>query len=86
MIFQMNYHRIIMLVLFAGLLSTAMPAQDKQTFCVPVKTLERDSLAFDAGERMSFTLNYQWGALDSDVGTATVKLVLRPGCSTAFSR
>ena len=74
MIFQMNYHRIIMLVLFAGLLSTAMPAQDKQTFCVPVKTLERDSLAFDAGERMSFTLNYQWGALDSDVGTATVKL------------
>lgn len=42
--------------------------------CIPVKSLERDELAYQAGEVMKFTLHYKWGAINSDVGSATVRL------------
>ena len=45
-----------------------------RTGCIPVGSLAQDSLAFKAGERMSFVLHYQWGVINSDVGTATVSL------------
>jgi hypothetical protein len=44
------------------------------TACVPVRTLNPDSLAFTGGEKISFILHYQWGTINSDVGHATVKL------------
>lgn len=62
------------------LLLVALPvaAQEKTlsdaTSCIPVRTVSYDKLAFDAGEEMSFTLHYKWGAINSDVGTATVEL------------
>lgn len=40
--------------------------------CIPVRSLSEDSLAFAAGERLKFTMHYEWGTLDSDVGWATV--------------
>lgn len=46
----------------------------KGTACVPVKTVKEDKLAFQDGERMDFVLHYKWGAINSDVGTATVTL------------
>ena len=46
----------------------------KGTACVPVRTVKESELAFKAGERMDFTLHYRWGAINSDVGTATVRL------------
>ena len=46
----------------------------KGTSCVPVKTVKESELAFKAGERMDFMLHYKWGAINSDVGTATVSL------------
>lgn len=42
--------------------------------CVPVKDISRTGLAFQAGERMDFTMHYSWGMINSDVGSATVKL------------
>ena len=33
-----------------------------------------ESLAYDAGEKMSFAMHYRWGAINSDVGHATVEL------------
>ena len=45
-----------------------------RTGCIPVGSLAQDSLAFKAGEKMSFVLHYQWGVINSDVGTATVSL------------
>ena len=44
------------------------------TACIPVRTVNPDSLAFAAGEEASFILHYQWGSINSDVGYATVKL------------
>lgn len=44
------------------------------TACVPVMALSEEDLAFQGGERMSFTMHYQWGAVNSDVGHATVSL------------
>ena len=44
------------------------------TSCIPVRTVSYDKLAYDAGEEMSFVLHYKWGAINSDVGTATVAL------------
>ena len=46
----------------------------KGTSCVPVMTVTEDSLAFKAGEKMDFILRYRWGAVNTDVGTATVTL------------
>jgi hypothetical protein len=46
----------------------------KGTSCVPVRTTVEEDLAFHAGERMDFILHYKWGAINTDVGTATVTL------------
>lgn len=46
----------------------------KGTSCVPVRTVSESELAFKAGERMDFVLQYRWGAINTDVGTATVRL------------
>lgn len=44
------------------------------TSCVPVRTVSEDSLAFQAGEVMKFVLHYRWVGINTDVGTATVRL------------
>lgn len=44
------------------------------TSCIPVRTVRDAELAFGHGEEASFTLHYEWGAIDSDVGHATVRL------------
>ena len=44
------------------------------TSCVPIKDISRHGVAFQAGERMDFTMHYEWGVIDSDIGTATVTL------------
>ncbi len=46
----------------------------KGTSCVPVMAVTEDALAFKAGEKMDFILHYKWGAVNTDVGHATVKL------------
>lgn len=46
----------------------------KHTSCVPVRTVSEDGLAFQAGEQLGFVLRYRWGAINSEVGTATVRL------------
>ena len=60
--------------------STALHAQEnqvdahKKSSCIPVKTVAEKELAYQAGERLHFTLHYEWGAIRSDVATATVSL------------
>ena len=46
----------------------------KGTSCVPVMAVTEDALAFRAGEKMDFVLHYKWGAINTDVGYATVTL------------
>ena len=41
---------------------------------MPVKAVREADLAFRSGEKMSFVLHYRWGAINSDVGHATVSL------------
>jgi len=42
--------------------------------CIPVRNLSRENLAYQAGEHLKFTIHYRWGAINSDVGWATVDL------------
>ena len=43
--------------------------------CVPVMDIsDGDSLAYGAGEKFSFSIHYEWGAIDSDVGWANIVL------------
>ena len=74
----MNALLKIMILLCTCLAVSPLHAQEnsdlKGTSCVPVKTVREDELAFKAGERMHFVLHYRWGAINSDVGTATVRL------------
>lgn len=51
-----------------------VPDTPKTSACIPVRTVEEDELAYQAGERLHFTLRYEWGAIRSDVATATVTL------------
>ena len=58
--------------------SFAMRTQEdsvkNNTSCVPIKDISKHGVAFQAGERMEFTMHYKWGIIDSDIGTATVAL------------
>lgn len=49
-------------------------AQESSASCIPVKTTVDADLAFRHGEEATFVLNYEWGLVDSDVGSATVRL------------
>ena len=40
--------------------------------CIPTRPLS--DLAFGEGEHLKFTIHYSWGAINSDVGSATVDL------------
>lgn len=43
--------------------------------CVPVMDIsDGDSLAYKAGEKFSFSIHYEWGVIDSDVGWANIVL------------
>ena len=44
------------------------------TACIPVRNIAPDSLAYGPGEEVSFILHYKWGAINSYVGHATVRL------------
>lgn len=70
--------RIIMILLCACLSFSTTRAQEKsvsrETFCIPVRSVKAEDLAFQAGEKLTFTMHYEWGAIDSDVGTGTVVL------------
>ena len=46
----------------------------KPSSCVPVKNISKDELAFKSGEKMYFTMHYNWGMVDSDIGSAVVSL------------
>ncbi len=74
----MKIHSIIAILLCMcpafGLLRAQENSDLKGTACVPVKTVDEDSLAFRHGERMEFILHYRWGAVNTDVGSATVEL------------
>ena len=70
--------RVILILLCASLAVQPARSQEKsvsrETYCIPVRTVEEDELAFQAGEKLTFTMHYEWGAVNSDVGTGTVLL------------
>lgn len=70
--------RVILILLCASLALQPARSQEKsvsrETYCIPVRTVEEDELAFQAGEKLTFTMHYEWGAINSDVGTGTIVL------------
>lgn len=66
-------------ILLLCFLWTVCPAQEEnatggKTGCIPVMSLSEEDLAFKGGEHLRFTMHYEWGIIDSDVGWATVDL------------
>ena len=72
----MKYIKIIMILLcqIATLLPQYAQENTVLTSCIPVRTVCDADLAFAHGEEATFTLHYEWGLIDSDVGSATVRL------------
>lgn len=74
----MSRIRNLILLLCMCLAPVQLHAQEnidlKGTSCVPVMAVTEDALAFKAGEKMDFVLHYNWGAINTDVGYATVSL------------
>lgn len=68
----------ILFLLCTCMASFALHAQENsvsdRTSCVPVRTTSEEELAFGPGEKMDFVLHYKWGAINTDVGHATVRL------------
>lgn len=64
---------ILLCIVAAQQLQYAQEISDS-TSCIPVKTVRDRDLAFAHGESASFILHYEWGAVNTDVGTATVRL------------
>ena len=65
---------LILLCLAAALQPQYAQEISDSTSCIPVRTVKDEDLAFGHGESASFVLHYEWGAIDSDVGHATVRL------------
>ena len=65
---------LILLCLTAALQPQYAQEISDSTSCIPVRTVKDEDLAFGHGESASFVLHYEWGAIDSDVGHATVRL------------
>ena len=70
--------RIALSMLVSVFLSIAAYAQTRswsEGGCVPVTDIsDGDSLAYQAGEKFSFSIHYEWGLIDSDVGWADIEL------------
>ena len=73
---HMTYTKIIMILLCQIAVVLPQYAQENSvmTSCIPVRTVCDADLAFAHGEEAAFILNYEWGMIDSDVGSATVRL------------
>lgn len=71
-------HIVYYVFLLCVLQIVPMHAQEKnvteETSCVPVREIDYETLAFGPGEKMHFTMHYKWGAINSDIGSATVTL------------
>ncbi len=68
----------IMILLCTCLSLVSMRAQENSvsapSSCVPVRDLSDGNLAFASGEKMYFTMHYEWGMINSDIGSAVVSL------------
>ncbi len=74
----MKIYEMTMILLCMCLTLNQLHAQENfesaKSSCVPVRTVHEEELAFQHGEKMEFVLHYKWGAVNADVGTATVEL------------
>lgn len=59
------------LLLLAVLLAACLTSWAQ---CMPLRPLDRDALAFKGGENLSYRIHFKWGAISSDVATATLSL------------
>ena len=71
---RMKYSGIIAVLLCVIAFPLHAQENSDSTACIPVRTVSPDGLAFQHGEKVSFILHYKWGAVNSDVGSATVSL------------
>ena len=69
----MRHLKKILILLCAYLALLPVCAQENN-YCIPVRTVAEEELVYQAGEKMTFTMHYEWGTIDSDIGTATVEL------------
>ena len=74
----MNRNTGIMILLCTCLSLFSMRAQENSvsspSHCVPIKDISDGNLAFRSGEKMYFTMHYNWGMVNSDIGSAVVSL------------
>ena len=74
----MNRNTGIMILLCTCLSLFSMRAQENSvsslSHCVPIKDISDGNLAFQSGEKMYFTMHYNWGMINSDIGSAVVSL------------
>ncbi len=61
-------------IAFILLLVTLSAHAQKDASCIPLRNFKEDELSFGNGEKLTIVANYQWGAIDLDMGE--INLVL----------
>ena len=51
----------------------ALPAAAQQE-CIPVHAIDQEHLAFKSGAELQLVLHYKWGAINADVGKASITI------------
>ena len=68
--------RALIIVSILMLFCSGFPVsgQSKGTFCIPVRSLDEERLAFGPGESLDYDIHYRWKSINADVAKANVTL------------
>lgn len=70
------YTLLLSLVVSAGF------SQEKS--CMPIRDIKFENLVFTHGETLKYLINYTWGAINTDVGEATMTLEYFPSAEEPY--
>ncbi|MFA5443744.1 MAG: DUF3108 domain-containing protein [Bacteroidales bacterium] len=67
-------YKSTILTLFLITLCGLAPAQEKEKPCLPVRDIPPSQMAFRPGEKLTIIASYQWGVVNTDVGTVSLEI------------
>lgn len=77
--------RTKLITILLSAVTIAVSARAEGGNCIPVRSVEPEELAFQAGEKLDFVLRYSWGIINSEVGNGYVMLdTVRVGGKKCF--
>lgn len=67
-------YKSTILTLFLVTLCGFVQAQEPEKACLPVRDIPPSQMAFNSGEKLTIIASYQWGVVNTDVGTVSLEI------------